>query len=104
MNNRWGRISLLKLIPTNSWIQSDVRNLHWSCLSVLFGSRVLGALDDSVARVASERSYLLWGFQNHRRKDLLTESNAIIHSVSLEGLKVDAWVKYLVWSLARGAR
>lgn len=87
MNNRWGRISLLKVIPTSSWIQSDVRNLRWSCLSVLFGSRVLGALDDSVARVAPERSYFLRGFQNHSRKDLLTESNAIIPFCVIGGLE-----------------
>ena len=87
VNNRWGRISLLKVIPTNSWIQSGVRNLRWSCLSVLFGSRVLGALDDSVARVASERSYLLRGFQNHSRKDLVTESNAIIPFCVIGGLE-----------------
>ena len=87
MNNRWGRISLLKVIPTSSWIQCDVRNLRWSCLSVLFGSRVLGALDDSVARVAPERSYLLRGFQNHSRKDLLTESNAIIPFCVIGGLE-----------------
>lgn len=87
MNNRWGRISLLKVIPANSWIQSGVRHLHWSCLSVLFGSRALGALDDSVARVAPERSCLPRGFQNHSRKDLLTESNAIIPFCVIGGLE-----------------
>lgn len=60
--------NLLQIISPSSWIHSGVKNSLWGCLSVLVVSSVLGALDNSVAKVATERSYFLQGFQIHSKK------------------------------------